>query len=276
MSHITMSDVAKAVGVNKGTVSRALRGDRRISPQTREKVWEAAKKLGYQIDAVARGLSSKKTGMVGIAVDKMDVTWLGSFLGAVIGVLSRFKIETMLLDSGAASFEGVVRRAVRRKLDGLIWLGEHNLSDAKLEMPTVRVGSKAMGCTYRIDIEKKETMSRVKRLANGRKIVFREGPDSTMKFLADLQKLPCENALEPFIIWDGLRELPKGERPSLMCGNGHGAMWLESFQLKFPVRELGVLSARLLLNAIHERGSRPAVTLVKAPLFSTMGELILQ
>ena len=51
-----MEDVAKLAGVNKATVSRALKGDSRISSATREKVWEAARSLGYQPDAVAGGL----------------------------------------------------------------------------------------------------------------------------------------------------------------------------------------------------------------------------
>ena len=48
-----MDDVARLAGVNKATVSRALKGDHRISPATREKVWKSAKVLGYHPDAVA-------------------------------------------------------------------------------------------------------------------------------------------------------------------------------------------------------------------------------
>ena len=42
-----MADVAAAAGVNKGTVSRALRGDKRISNETRERIWRIARELGY-------------------------------------------------------------------------------------------------------------------------------------------------------------------------------------------------------------------------------------
>lgn len=62
---VKMEDVAKLANVNKATVSRALKGDSRISASTRERVWKAAKALGYQPDAVARGLSSNRTGLLG-------------------------------------------------------------------------------------------------------------------------------------------------------------------------------------------------------------------
>ncbi|MBP9028047.1 MAG: LacI family DNA-binding transcriptional regulator, partial [Aminivibrio sp.] len=50
MAKATMEDVARLAGVNKATVSRALRGDSRISQTTREKVWKTAKELGYRLD----------------------------------------------------------------------------------------------------------------------------------------------------------------------------------------------------------------------------------
>ncbi|HDQ93285.1 MAG TPA: LacI family transcriptional regulator, partial [Synergistetes bacterium] len=61
-----MSDVAAAAGVNKATVSRVLRGDPRISSSTAEKVWETIKKLGYRPDAIARGLSSRRSDTLGL------------------------------------------------------------------------------------------------------------------------------------------------------------------------------------------------------------------
>jgi LacI family transcriptional regulator len=46
----TMADVAKLAGVSKNTVSLALRGSPRVSPETRERVEKAAGGLGYRLN----------------------------------------------------------------------------------------------------------------------------------------------------------------------------------------------------------------------------------
>lgn len=55
----TIQDVAKEAGVSVGTVSRALNHYTDVSEATREKVQNAAKKLGYWPNLNARSLSSK-------------------------------------------------------------------------------------------------------------------------------------------------------------------------------------------------------------------------
>ncbi|MCD6544656.1 MAG: LacI family DNA-binding transcriptional regulator [Flavobacteriaceae bacterium] len=44
----TVQDIANAIDISASTVSRALNNHPKISQSTKEKVWEAAKKLGYQ------------------------------------------------------------------------------------------------------------------------------------------------------------------------------------------------------------------------------------
>jgi len=46
-NRVRMEDVAKAVGVSAATVSRALRGDGRISVARRSAVEAAARAMGY-------------------------------------------------------------------------------------------------------------------------------------------------------------------------------------------------------------------------------------
>ncbi len=54
----TLRDIAKATGYHFTTVGLAMRGDRRISPGTAEKIRAAAQKLGYVQDAMLSALSS--------------------------------------------------------------------------------------------------------------------------------------------------------------------------------------------------------------------------
>lgn len=45
---VTVHDIARAIDISASTVSRALNNHPKISQKTKEKVWSAAKKLGYQ------------------------------------------------------------------------------------------------------------------------------------------------------------------------------------------------------------------------------------
>lgn len=63
----TIKDVAVAAGVTAGTVSRALRGDPRVIASTRQRIMEAADKLGYRPNLQARGLQTGRTGAIGLA-----------------------------------------------------------------------------------------------------------------------------------------------------------------------------------------------------------------
>ena len=274
MARVTMADVALEAGVNKGTVSRALRGDRRISAETRGRVWETAKKLGYELDAVASGLSSKRTGVAAVVLERMDAPWTGEFLSAAAGVLSRCKMELLLFEGGSASLAAnVLRRIEGRKADGLIWFGAPAPELGALEIPVVCIGASSRAGQFCVALERKSGSARIRALAGRRPVRYRGGPAAVMEFLS---KLETETGVgEPFVIWDAPKNPPDGERPDLICGDERLARLLHVDCLRVPVRELGVLAARVMTNAIRGSGVRPAVTLVKTTLVSAAGELIL-
>jgi LacI family transcriptional regulator len=64
----TLDDVAKRAGVSPSTVSRTLSGNIKVSSEKQQRVWQAAKELGYQPDGVARGLRSGYTRILGLVV----------------------------------------------------------------------------------------------------------------------------------------------------------------------------------------------------------------
>jgi LacI family transcriptional regulator len=64
----TSLDVAALAGVSQPTVSRALRGDPRVTPATRARVHQAAAQLKYVPSQRGRALSTRRTGRIGVVV----------------------------------------------------------------------------------------------------------------------------------------------------------------------------------------------------------------
>jgi DNA-binding LacI/PurR family transcriptional regulator len=64
-----LDDVAAAVGVSPATVSLVLRGVAGPSVATRERVLEAASRLGYRPDRAASLLASRRTRLIGVVID---------------------------------------------------------------------------------------------------------------------------------------------------------------------------------------------------------------
>ncbi|MQS37180.1 LacI family DNA-binding transcriptional regulator [Streptomyces katsurahamanus] len=66
MSTPTVYDVAQRSGVSIATVSRVYRNPDSVRDQTRDRVLEAARELGYVPSGSARGLASRSTGVLGL------------------------------------------------------------------------------------------------------------------------------------------------------------------------------------------------------------------
>ncbi|WP_232110548.1 LacI family DNA-binding transcriptional regulator [Nocardia wallacei] len=61
-----MTDVAKLAGVSHQTVSRVLNDSPQVRPETRERVLAAVAELGYRPNAMARGLVSRRSKVLGV------------------------------------------------------------------------------------------------------------------------------------------------------------------------------------------------------------------
>ena len=64
----TLADIARALGVSKMTVSRAINDNPLISPETRKKVLAIARRLNYQPNQHARALATNRSYLIGIIV----------------------------------------------------------------------------------------------------------------------------------------------------------------------------------------------------------------
>lgn len=68
----TLTDVARLAGVSAITVSRVLRNSGPISPQTRERVMSAVRRIGYVHNRVAGSLATSRSNLVGVILPSLS------------------------------------------------------------------------------------------------------------------------------------------------------------------------------------------------------------
>ncbi|MEV6106126.1 LacI family DNA-binding transcriptional regulator [Streptomyces sp. NPDC051940] len=139
----TIHDVAALAGVSPGTASKALNGRGRLRDDTRERVLDAARKLNFHPNELARGLLSGRTFTVGlITTDSIGRFSLPVLLGAE-DALGAGEMAVFLCDTrgDAIRERHHIRALASRRIDGLIVTGRRTdprppLAD-RLQVPVV-------------------------------------------------------------------------------------------------------------------------------------------
>ncbi len=123
---VTAKDIARELKLSQPTVSRILSGDagHRASDETRQRVLDAAQRLGYQPNALASSLRRGRTGIIGLHTNH-DYDARNEFFGAIIGGLQRACNAhglDLLLHSAlqGQSAEEMFNRLRNGRVDGLI------------------------------------------------------------------------------------------------------------------------------------------------------------
>jgi LacI family transcriptional regulator len=78
----TIRDIATETGLSPAAVSYALRG-LQVPQETQRRVREAAERLGYEADPIARALASGRTGLVGVLCGSLADGWQQSVAAAL-------------------------------------------------------------------------------------------------------------------------------------------------------------------------------------------------
>lgn len=68
----TSYDVASHAGVSQSAVSRCFKDGASVSKKMRDRVMSSVKELGYQPNAIARGLITRRSNMVGVIVSNLN------------------------------------------------------------------------------------------------------------------------------------------------------------------------------------------------------------
>ena len=99
MKRVTIKDIANVTGFSINTVSRALNSKPEIRTETKEKILETAKKLGYYPNKLARGLRSNKTQTIGVIVTDIANPFFGSLVKGVERTARKHSYSIILQDT---------------------------------------------------------------------------------------------------------------------------------------------------------------------------------
>jgi DNA-binding LacI/PurR family transcriptional regulator len=119
---ITAHDVARRAGVSQPTVSLVLSGNprARVAEQTRERVFKAARELGYRPNLVARGLVSQRSFGLGVVVPNLDNPFFTEVVSGAERVAAASGYAVMLCDTRQTSAARHIESLRARLIDGVI------------------------------------------------------------------------------------------------------------------------------------------------------------
>lgn len=130
-NRVTQSDIARIAGVSIFTVSCAInnrRGDNvRISEETRQRVLDVAKQLGYKPNLLAQGLKTQKTGLLAILVPDLTNPFYPLFIRGAQKFAGQKGYQVLVFDSNSSKELEIafIDSILQRMVDGALMYGFH-------------------------------------------------------------------------------------------------------------------------------------------------------
>lgn len=128
-AQIRLKELAEALGLSRATVSRALNGFPEVNKETKARVAEAAERLGYRPNPVARRLATGRAGAIGVVFPpKANLLLDPHFMEFLVGVVSHCTEKGVMLALSGAETTGDDLQTYRNlaasgQIDGVILSG---------------------------------------------------------------------------------------------------------------------------------------------------------
>jgi DNA-binding LacI/PurR family transcriptional regulator len=127
---VTLADVAQACGTSPSTVSRALSDPDKVNADTRERIRQVAREMGYAPNSVARSLSVGRTGMLGLIVPDIANPFFPPIIKAVQSRAGHKETAVLLADTDEHASDELDRaRTLAKQVDGLILISPRTAED---------------------------------------------------------------------------------------------------------------------------------------------------
>ena len=140
----TIVDVAREAGVSRATAARALGDYGYASADTRQRVVDAAKRLAYQPNQLARSMVTGRSGMIGVVVADIENLYFARAIRAITDTASAngFGVVLATTDEDIELERNAVRVLLANRVDGLIVSPTSSIEVDHL------IGARDMGCPF--------------------------------------------------------------------------------------------------------------------------------
>lgn len=119
---VTIYDIAHQLDLSSATVSRALQDNPAINKNTRKKVQETARELGYRHNTFASSLRKQKTNTIGVIVHELNSNFITSVLAGIEKITTEAGYDLIIAHS-SESYKKEAANALNlfhKRVDGLI------------------------------------------------------------------------------------------------------------------------------------------------------------
>lgn len=123
MTKITIKDVAKKAEVSVATVSRILNGLDGYTDETKVRVLKVIEETGYQPNAIARGLITKNSRMIGVLVPNVSTIFYAEVLNGIEDTAHKNGYSVVICNTdieGARTID-YLKVLTARQVDGLVF-----------------------------------------------------------------------------------------------------------------------------------------------------------
>lgn len=132
---VSARDVARVAGVSVSTVSRAVARPEAVAPDTRTRVLEVARAMGYRPNTAARSLITGRTGNLGLLVPDVENPYFASITKGVQARGRTAGYAVFFADSDEdPALEAELVRHLAKQVDGLILCSPRSTEAAVVEL----------------------------------------------------------------------------------------------------------------------------------------------
>jgi LacI family transcriptional regulator len=123
---VTLKDIARRVGVSVTTVSRALGGYDDVAGETKQRILQAAREMGYRPHTIAQSLRRQRTNTVGFVIPTAGPRFSDPYFTEILTGIGNeaaeheFDLLVSTRAPGAQEQEAYERMVGSRRVDGLL------------------------------------------------------------------------------------------------------------------------------------------------------------